>query len=100
MYTVNITFKVSHTVYDAWLAWMQETWIPMLFPGDDKADHRLSRLLGHPDEDGVTVVFQMFLPSRGFLNQYLEIRQQKLHKNISDKWGEHVLFFQTVLEEI
>ncbi len=100
MYTVNITFKVDHQVFDEWLLWMQNTWIPLVTSLNGKGETSLSKLLGHDDEGGVTLVFQLFLPSRGLLNSYLEIRQSKLHNLIAEKWGEDVLFFQTVLERI
>lgn len=100
MYTVNITFKIAHKVLDSWIVWMKKEWIPMLVKNDEKVNYRINKLLGHDDEDGVTVVFQLSLPSRGYLNRYLELHQAAFHKDISEKWGEDVLFFQTLLEEI
>lgn len=100
MYTINITFKVPHDIYDEWIIWMQQTWQPKIFESIDEADLQIHKLLGHDDEHGATAVCQLRLSSRAMLNQYLENKEAYLQQYIVDKWGESVLFFRTILERI
>ncbi len=100
MYTINITFKVPLEIYDEWLSWMQRSWQPLLSETIDNTGFQTHRLLGHDDEHGITTVFQLQLPSRAILNQYLENKEAALQQHIIDKWGENVLFFRTILERL
>lgn len=100
MYIVNITFKVPHELYDEWLTWMQSTWRSYIVESSEKTVHQLHRLLGHDDEHGITMVFQLHFASRALLDNYLGNREAAIHQSLRDKWGESVLFFQTVLERV
>lgn len=100
MYTVNLTFKVPTRLVDEWLTWMQKTWQPDLIDTCAAEGTQLFRLLGHDDEHGSTLIYQLFLPSKALLNRYFENHQDGFHQHIREKWGDDVLFFQTVLERI
>ena len=100
MYTVNITFKVPHDLYGEWIEWMQKEWQPKASESCAASGFQLLKLLGHDDEHGATVVFQMHLPSRALLNSYHEVREGALQQLMKDKWGNNILSFQTVLEQI
>lgn len=99
MYTVNITFRVPHHLLDEWRSWMHDEWQPKVSQISPGSAFRLHRLLRHDDEHGTTIVFQLFLASRALLNSYLESKEAPLHQLMTDKWGENILFFQTILEQ-
>ncbi len=79
---------------------MQQSWQPEISESIDGADFQMHRLLGHDDKHGTTAIFQLYLPSRALLNQYLENRETTLQQHIIDKWGENILFFRTILERL
>lgn len=100
MYTLNITFKVDYTIESDWLDWMQDGFLTEFALACGYDDFRLHSLVGHDDEDGRTFVLQMYIPEAEALDQYLEKQQQSVHQRIVTRWGDRVLFFQTVLKRV
>ncbi|MCO6497238.1 MAG: DUF4286 family protein [Chitinophagaceae bacterium] len=100
MYTLNITFKVEHNVFDDWYNWMREDFINGFHTLQDIENTQLNRLLGHDDEHGVTAVLQVVFLSEDELRKYLDNYQDEFARKVSERWGERVVFFQTAMKKI
>lgn len=100
MHTINLSFKVEKEVVPTWKKWMDSDAIPYLASRINGSSGKLHELMGHNDEYGETYVLQIHLPSQTNLEDYLKNHQKNFHEFIFTRWGESVLFFETVLKEI
>lgn len=100
MYTVNITFKVEHPQFESWKEWMNKEFSNEFFSACKPVFRQLHQLLGHDDVHGTTAVLQIGFDSEELLGNYLTLCQGVMAEKIVERWGETVLFFQTILKKV
>lgn len=100
MYTINFSFKIEHEIFDDFQEWLQNDFISETIKENHFSGFHLFKLLGHDDEHGKTLVLQLIVSSRAILNSFIENRESALKNHIVEKWGDHVMFFQSVLERV
>ncbi|MDP4283277.1 MAG: DUF4286 family protein [Bacteroidota bacterium] len=100
MFIYNITSKVDHAVLDEWLQWQKEIYIPGAMETGFFYEHRFYQLLEHDDEDGKTFVVQFLAKSRNDCDKYLQSIAPFLNKKSFEKWGDYVVYFQTLLQNV
>ncbi len=100
MFIYNITLKVDHAILNEWLHWQKEIHIPEIMATGLFYDHRFYRLLEHDEEEGNTYVIQFLAKEKNDYNRYLENFAPRLRKESDQKWGDQVLSFRTLLQDL
>lgn len=100
MYTLNITYKVSHGILAEWLPWEKEKHIPEIMDTGWFSDYRFYRLMHHEDEEGDTFVLQLIMSSIEAYENFIATDDEMLRKTAYGKWGDHFIAFRTLLEHV
>lgn len=94
----NITTKVTPTIAEAWLQWMQEEHIPAILSTRLFSEHRLLRLLDQDDSEGPTYSLQLIADHRNQYDAYLQQFAPELREASFQKWGNQFISFRSLLE--
>ncbi|HEV2831538.1 MAG TPA: DUF4286 family protein [Hanamia sp.] len=100
MLLYNITTKVDHAISDQWLQWQKEIHIPEIMATGLFYEHRMYRLLGHDDPEGKTYITQFFTSSEKNYEEYLLHFAPGLREKALVKWGDQIVAFRTLLENV
>lgn len=92
MIVYNVTFSVDQEIGEEWLTWMKEKHIPSVSALFES--YRILKVLSHDDEKTLSFAVQFFCKSVDTAEKY--------HANteIHQRYGERVLSFATLLEEV
>jgi hypothetical protein len=58
------------------------------------------RLIEVDDSDGPTYAIQYTAESKADYNRYIQIHAEGMRKKVTDKWGNSVVAFRSVLESV
>ncbi len=101
MVIYNVTLNVDNHILDEWISWMKEEHIPKVMETGFFTDfHFLKLLSGEQSEDTTTYAVQYKCATVKELADYLDNHAHALQKEHRDAFGEQVLAFRTMLEEI
>jgi len=101
MFIYNITFNVETQIEAKWLKWMKNEHILDILGTKNFTEHRILRLVNeHPDASGTTYAVQFTAISITDVQQYLANQGAVLQNELMAKFGQKVLSFTTLLEEI
>ncbi len=100
MFIYNITLRVDHAVLDAWLQWQKEIYIPRIMATGLFHEHRFYQLLEQDETEGKTFVTQFVTNSKTGYNKYLQDFNPQLQKETFAKWGDQVISFCTLLQNV
>ena len=101
MFVYNITFNVETPIEAEWLKWMKNEHILDILGTQHFTEHRILRLINeHPDASGTTYAVQFTATNIADVQQYLTNQGTILQNELRAKFGEKVLSFTTLLEEI
>jgi len=98
MLIYNVTTSVSHAVHESWLQWMLDEHLPEVLGTGCFEKHQLVRLLDVDEADGPTYAIQYYALSLARYNQYQELYGNAFRKKISDRWGNNITSFKTLME--
>ena len=93
----NVTTAVSHQVHEEWLQWMQEIHIPEVLGTGCFFKHQLVKILETDESEGYTYAVQYYAASQAAYEEYISTYANNFRKAISQKWGEQVLSFRTLM---
>lgn len=100
MFIYTITTKVDHAILDKWLQWQKEIHIPEIMTKGLFYEHRFYQLLEQDETEGKTFVIQFLATARSDYYRYLQVSAGGLRKKTTEKWGDQVICFQSLLKEI
>lgn len=100
MHLINQTFLVDDTIVATWLEWLKNDYIPEVMTSGNFASYKILKLITGGSEDGATFSLQFCLTAYNNLYYALLLFDQTYECKIAEKFGEKVLFFRSVLEEI
>jgi hypothetical protein len=101
MFIYNITFNVETQIEAEWLKWMKNEHILDILGTKKFTEHRILRLVNeHPDASGTTYAVQFTAINITDVQQYLANKGAVLQNELMAKFGQKVLSFTTLLEEI
>ncbi|MCB0581299.1 MAG: DUF4286 family protein [Phaeodactylibacter sp.] len=98
MILYNVTVKVDHDVHDDWLAWMKTVHIPDVLATGLFTGHKLCRLLGVDESDGITYAIQYFSPDMEAFQQYQQHHAPRLQKEHTERYEGRYVAFRTLME--
>ena len=100
MYTLNITTKVDHDIYQAWLAWQKEENIPAIMETGCFRSYQFHQLLEQDESEGKTFVLQLVAETKEKYLSFLNIFADSFQKSNFNTWGENYFEFQSLLQNI
>jgi hypothetical protein len=100
MIAYNITIKVSHSIREEWLVWLQQEHIPAILSTQLFDDYKLYRLLEQDETEGPTFIIQLFTSSMERYGQYIIEFAPKLQQASRGKWGNNFIAFRTIMEVV
>ncbi len=99
MILYNVTVSVEPAIASAWVAWMKSHHIPEVMATGMFERFHFFRVLLQKDETE-TYSVQYFASSMAKLQQYQAQFAQRLQASHQAKFGDRVMAFRTVLEEV
>ena len=101
MVLYNVTVSVESDIEQEWLHWMRSVHVPEVMATGYFESNRILKLLNDsPDATGFTYAIQYELVSIGHLDEYLQKEAIKLRDRHEKKFGQKIMAFRTVLEEV
>jgi hypothetical protein len=100
MLLYNITTKVDHAIVNDWLRWEKEIHIPEIMSTGLFIEHKFYKLLEHDDEEGQNFIIQFMASSKEDFDTYLKEFAPQLQSKVFAKWGDKVVIFQTLLQNV
>lgn len=100
MVIYNVTLKVSWNIHDRWFEWMKTMHIPDVMQTGMFKENRFMRLLDVEEEDGPTYAVQYMAESREKVDEYVSRFAPKLRKDLTDRFGDNVIAFRTLMEVV
>lgn len=100
MFIYNVTTNVSWAIYDDWLEWMRQEHMPDVLKTGCFINYQLLKLHEQDETEGPIYVAQYFAESKALYNRYIELYANDFRKVISEKWGENIYAFRTLLEVV
>jgi hypothetical protein len=101
MILYNVTLNVEDEIHDAWLEWMLNEHIPKVIETGLFQSHRMFRLLTrYEEETGTTYSVQYLLKNMADYEIYRTLYAPPLQQETHDKFGEKILAFRTLMEEV
>ncbi len=99
MIIFNTTYLVSFEVHDSWLQWISFRYIPSMLETSFLKDPRLFKVLVD-EEHGITYSLQFSSPDMATMKKWQEKHRAEMETDLHETFGESVMFFSTLLEEI
>jgi hypothetical protein len=100
MIIYKVTIKAENAIAGAWLQWMKEEHIPDVINTGCFNNATILRLIEVDDTDGPTYAIQYKAESKADYNRYIQLHAHEMRKKVSDKWGNQVVAFRSVLEVV
>lgn len=100
MFVFNTTTKVDHPVLNKWIQWQMSIYIPEVMATGFFTEHRFYKLLDHDDNEGAIYVTQFLVSSKEVYQQYLQQRAPQLQQKVLDEWGDKIVSFSTLLQNV
>jgi len=100
MLIYNITFLVSDKVHGTWLKWVRDEHIPFMLESTYFSHPQIARVVTGEKEDGTSFSVQYHVNDIRTLKQWNQKYSATFQQDCSEKFGQEVLFFTTVLELI
>lgn len=101
MFLYNVTVNVDPGLENEWLTWMKQDHLPKMLDTKRFYDARILKLLNESQEaTGTTFAVQYMAHSLGDIEDYLNNEAEALRKDTAEKFGNRIVAFRTVLEEV
>jgi hypothetical protein len=101
MVLYNVTVSVAHSLAEEWKQWMKEVHIPDVMATGCFTGYRFMRLIGNEqDANGLSFAVQYETDSLRTLQAYFAKYANGLRDKVSEKYGDNILTFRSILEEV
>ena len=95
----NITYNVDESVIEDWLTWMKTEFIPKHIATEFFESAKMVKVLVEEEMGGVSYAVMYRSTNLEVLEDFVANHSHKFNKELSDKFGQKVLTFMTLLEE-
>ena len=99
MILYNVTAAVDDSIHDEWLEWMKNTHMPEVMATNRFVECKIFKVL-LSKEEGTSYAMQYFAETMAELQLYEALHADELRKKHTSRYGDKVLTFRTVLEEV
>ena len=98
MFIYNVTVKIDSSIHDTWVKWMLNEHFTEMINTGCFIKSQLFRLLETDETEGPTYVAQYFAENKADYNRYVSIYSETIRKKYSEKWGDQVVAFRTLMQ--
>jgi hypothetical protein len=101
MFIYNVTCNIPESIEAEWLHWMKHDHIPEVIATEKFTGFKMLKILTNvEDNEGVNYAIQYFCHTLEDYNDYVENFGPSLKAKTYAKYGDKVLAFRTLLEEV
>jgi hypothetical protein len=101
MIIYNVTSSVDKEIADEWIAWMKSKHIPELLKTGLFTTYKILKVHSHDDDEPTfSFAVQYYAKSITDVQEYLEKHAPRLRKDVQQRYGDRVIAYRTLLEEI
>ncbi len=100
MILYNVTCLVDHSIHDEWLEWMRTIHLPEVMATGKFISHKIFKIDPHQEDSGTSYSIQYTLETRELLKEYSENEGLVLKAKTAKKYGDRLIAFRTILEEV
>ncbi|NJO03766.1 MAG: DUF4286 family protein [Bacteroidia bacterium] len=101
MIIYNVTLNVEDDIHTEWLEWMRNEHIPAIMQTGLFLKYKIFKIISETEETtGFTYAIQYSLKDVKDFLTYSDLHAPRLQKQSHDKYGQRVLAFRTLLEEV
>ncbi len=100
MLIYNVTIKIDHDLHEDWLRWMREVHIPDVMATGLFESHRLCKVLGDEDAQGITYAIQYACPDLETFLLYQQQHAARLQAKHAARYRDKYVAFRTLLEVV
>jgi hypothetical protein len=100
MLIYNTTYLVENEFYPQWINWIQETLIPFMLSTAGFSEPQIAKVLSGESVKETSYSVQFKISDKSELNDWMQKHGEDFSQLCSAKFGNHVLFFSTMLELI
>lgn len=101
MIIYNVTCNIPEEIEQDWVHWMKNTHIPEVIATEKFTGFKMLKLLTVVDDnEGVNYAIQYYCHSVEDFNEYVEQFAPALKAKTFERYGDKVLAFRTLLEEV
>lgn len=100
MLIFNTTYKVSGSIADSWIEWIQKHHIPFMLNSNQFSKPQISKIVGSEDEEGISYSVQFHISDMETLINWHQNNAARFQNDSAENFGNNVQFFSTVLEII
>lgn len=100
MIILNTTFVISHTIYDAFVQWLKDVYVPAAMVTGLFSSSRISKILHNEDPRAVNIACELTCDSLSEAVRWHDDTASLLRDDMASHWGENALFFTTYLKRI
>jgi len=99
-YIFNTTFLVEEPLEQVWLTHLRTEYLPYLQAQKWCSDILFTQIKPETRQDGISFSLQLIFDSKETLQQYLQNEQERFLQSLHDRFGQRILPFSTLLEEV
>ena len=99
MILYNITVNVAKEIEPDWLTWMREVHIPQIMDLGFFSNSKIFRLM-KDEPDGMTYSCQFFAEKIADVMVFQSQHAQSMQNEVTSRYGDQVIDFRTVLEQV
>ncbi|HRS24786.1 MAG TPA: DUF4286 family protein [Paludibacteraceae bacterium] len=100
MLIFNTTYLVENEFYPQWINWVQESLIPFMMSTAGFSEPQIAKVLSGESVKETSYSVQFKISDKSALNDWMRQYGEDFAKLCSANFGNHVLFFSTMLELI
>ena len=100
MIIYNVTSSVDKEIAEDWISWMKTKHIPDLLNTGLFYKYRMVKVLGHDDPSTFSFAVQYFSKSMSDVEEYVEKYAPRLRDDVQKRYGDRVVSYRTLLEEV
>ncbi len=100
MLIFNTTYKVTSSITEKWINWVQQNHIPFMLADKQFSRPQIAKIVGSEDEQGVSYSVQFHIADMQTLMNWHKQNATEFQQNFQKAFGIDVQFFSTVLEVV
>lgn len=100
MLIYNTTYHCEQACYDEFVEWLRKEYIPVAVQHGAISAPRMSRILGHEENEGVSLSLQFSTADFDALSAWYDACGATLVASLEKKFQQRVVGFSTIMQEI
>lgn len=100
MIIYNVTCSVDKDIAEEWVSWMKDKHIPELLKTGFFYDYKILKVLSHDDADTFSFAVQYHAHTIKDVESYIQKDAPRLRDDVQKRYGEKVVAYRTLLEEV